>query len=221
MGHVLHRRQIGWAAVSFIVLMHLKRLDYRRFDNPVWAFAPLGFVMSLLVLVYFVGCKHRWLNIGSLRLQPSEFAKPALIIFLAYFISCDSGPSTTSTRCGRRCWRWACGGHGGGSRSRDRDRACVDGGHSVLHRGSGAAVHPWTRSCWRLVADCVYRRRKPVSSRACDRQVRSGVIRSLIKINPSGEIRAYVKGRRQRPIPRYQPKQSRIAVGSGGVLGVD
>ena len=29
--------------------------DYRRFDNPIWAFAPLGVVTSLLVLVYFIG----------------------------------------------------------------------------------------------------------------------------------------------------------------------
>ena len=35
-------RQIGWAVVSFVVLMQFKRLDYRRFDNPVWAFAPLA-----------------------------------------------------------------------------------------------------------------------------------------------------------------------------------
>ena len=48
-------RQIGWATVSFLMLMQLKRLDYRRFDNPIWAFAPLGVVTSLLVLVYFIG----------------------------------------------------------------------------------------------------------------------------------------------------------------------
>ena len=41
-------RQIGWASVSFVMLMQLKRLDYRRFDNPIWAFAPLGVVTSLL-----------------------------------------------------------------------------------------------------------------------------------------------------------------------------
>ena len=67
--------------------MQLKRLDYRKFNNPVWAFAPLGVVMSLLVLVYFIGYKHRWLQLGAASLQPSEFAKPASIIFLAYFLS--------------------------------------------------------------------------------------------------------------------------------------
>src|SRR4028118_226081 len=58
-------RQIAWAVVSFLVLMHLKKLDYRRFDHPVWAFAPFGLVMSLLVLAYFFGRKHRWLSISE------------------------------------------------------------------------------------------------------------------------------------------------------------
>src|SRR5687768_10802260 len=80
-------RQMGWAVVSFVVLMQLKKLDYRRFDHPIWAFAPLGVVMTLLMLALLIGRKHRWLVIGSVQLQPSEFAKPALVIFLAYFIA--------------------------------------------------------------------------------------------------------------------------------------
>src|SRR5215218_2796957 len=63
-------RQVGWAVVSFFVLMQLKRLDYRKFDHPIWAFAPLGVVTSLLVLVYFIGRRHRWLQVGPASLQP-------------------------------------------------------------------------------------------------------------------------------------------------------
>ena len=82
-------RQIGWAAASFLVLMYFKRFDYRRLNTPAWAFSGLGIVISLLVLVYFVDSRsHRWFKIGGLgSFQPSEFAKPALILFLAYFIS--------------------------------------------------------------------------------------------------------------------------------------
>src|SRR5687767_10919009 len=80
-------RQLGWAVLSIAILMYFKRTDYRRFDQPLWAFAPLSAVLSLLLIVFFIGKRHRWLMIGPASLQPSELAKPALIIFLAYFIS--------------------------------------------------------------------------------------------------------------------------------------
>ena len=84
---VLH--QIGFAVISFVVLMYFKRLDYRALNTPAWAFSGLGIVLALLVVVYFADPKaHRWFRIpGVGSLQPSEFAKPALILFLAYFIS--------------------------------------------------------------------------------------------------------------------------------------
>src|SRR5579859_7046249 len=82
-------RQIGWAIVSFVVLMYFKRMDYRRLNSPTWAFSGLGIVLGLLVVVYFVDPHtHRWFKLpGVGSFQPSEFAKPALILFLAYFIA--------------------------------------------------------------------------------------------------------------------------------------
>src|ERR1700730_1519484 len=82
-------RQLGWALVSFFVLMYFKRMDYRRLNTPAWAFSGLGVVLGLLVFVYFADPRtHRWFKIpGVGQLQPSEFAKPALILFLAYFIA--------------------------------------------------------------------------------------------------------------------------------------
>jgi len=80
-------RQLGWALVSFFVLMYFKRMDYRRLNTPAWAFSGLGIVLGLLVAVYFFGSRHRWFRFAGLgSFQPSEFAKPALIIFLAYFL---------------------------------------------------------------------------------------------------------------------------------------
>jgi cell division protein FtsW len=80
-------RQLGWALVSFFVLMYFKRLDYRRLNTPAWAFSGLGIVLGLLVMVYFFGTRHRWFRFAGLgSFQPSEFAKPALIVFLAYFL---------------------------------------------------------------------------------------------------------------------------------------
>ena len=80
-------RQLGWALVSIFVLMYFKRMDYRRLNTPAWAFSGLGIVLGLLVTVYFFGSHHRWFRFAGIgSFQPSEFAKPALIVFLAYFL---------------------------------------------------------------------------------------------------------------------------------------
>ncbi len=81
-------RQAGWALFSLIVLMYMKKKDYIDFRTSVWAFGPLGVVVIGLIAVYFLDPRsHRWVRLGIGSIQPSEFAKPALILFLAYFIS--------------------------------------------------------------------------------------------------------------------------------------
>ena len=81
-------RQLGWALGSFIVLMYCKKRDYRYLRSPQFAFAALGVVLMLLLAVYFVdGRTHRWFRFPIGSIQPSEFAKPALILFLSYFLT--------------------------------------------------------------------------------------------------------------------------------------
>lgn len=212
-------RQIGWAAVSFVVLMQLKRLDYRKFDNPVWAFAPLGVVMSLLVLVYFIGYKNRWLQLGSVSLQPSEFAKPALIIFLAYFISLrlrainDKHTLRPALLALGMMFLIVVGPDLGTAIMLVLTAAVlffVAGleRRYLLIAGAAGAV---------LVAGAIaskpYRLARVLVSIDPEFKI-------IDKINPSGEIRAYAKRSQSANDPKYQPLQSRIAVGSGGVLGV-
>ncbi|HEX6895816.1 MAG TPA: FtsW/RodA/SpoVE family cell cycle protein, partial [Bryobacteraceae bacterium] len=81
--------QLAWAVVSFMALMYFKRMDYRRLHSAGWAFGSLGVVLFLQILVFFFDPKtHRWFRLGALgTLQPSEFGKPALIIFFAYFVT--------------------------------------------------------------------------------------------------------------------------------------
>src|SRR6202142_4799207 len=81
-------RQLAWAVVGFAAMLALKRLDYRRLNNQACAFAGIMVVLPLLVVVYFLdGHAHRWLRLGPVGIQPSEFAKPALNLFLAYFVT--------------------------------------------------------------------------------------------------------------------------------------
>ncbi len=77
-------RQAEWAVAAVAVMMLLKKTHYRKFQTPAVAFCAIGIALMLLAAVYFLDpIHHRWLKIG----QPSEFAKPALVVFLAFFVT--------------------------------------------------------------------------------------------------------------------------------------
>lgn len=81
-------RQGEWAMVAIAVMMFLKNTPYRRFQNPAVAFFAIGIALLLLGAVYFIDSEHhRWLRVGPGGLQPSELAKPALVVFLAFFVT--------------------------------------------------------------------------------------------------------------------------------------
>jgi cell division protein FtsW len=82
-------RQAAWAIcglLSMIVLMHV---DYRRYNKPNVIF-PVVAVTVLCLLGAFVmrdsHATHRWIKFGIFSFQPSEIAKPALVLFLAWFL---------------------------------------------------------------------------------------------------------------------------------------
>jgi cell division protein FtsW len=81
-------RQVAWAAVAVVAMMTLKRTHYRKYQNPAVAFSAIGLALVLLAGVYLIDTQHhRWLRMGPIGLQPSELAKPALVIFLAFFVT--------------------------------------------------------------------------------------------------------------------------------------
>jgi cell division protein FtsW len=84
-------RQLIWVAISIPLMLFFKNLHYRKLQTPEVAFTAMALIMVLLVVVYFVDQQHhRWIRSPLGSLQPSEFAKPALIVFLAYFIALRS-----------------------------------------------------------------------------------------------------------------------------------
>ncbi len=81
-------RQFGWMIISVAAMIMLKNTHYRRLQSAGVAFTAMGVMIVLLVAVYFLDpAHHRWLRLGSLSFQPSELAKPALVIFLAFFVT--------------------------------------------------------------------------------------------------------------------------------------
>jgi cell division protein FtsW len=83
-------RQLGWALAGLAAMAAIMRVDYRRWRHPAVVFSLLGVTTLLLVAVFFVDRSHnthRWIRVGGMMsLQPSELAKPALILFLAFFL---------------------------------------------------------------------------------------------------------------------------------------
>jgi len=82
-------RQVGALVVGLAGLIALARMDYRRLRSPAVVFTVLGAVLILLLAVLFLDrahATHRWVRLGPASLQPSEFAKLAAIIFLAWFL---------------------------------------------------------------------------------------------------------------------------------------
>ncbi len=83
-------RQAGWALAGVLAMIVLMRVDYSHYNSPKFIYPALCLATILLVMVFFVHESHkthRWIRFGSLfTFQPSEIAKPVLILFLAWFL---------------------------------------------------------------------------------------------------------------------------------------
>src|SRR5258708_38620699 len=82
-------KQLGWAVEGLFVMVLAMKVDYKRLQHPALVFLLLGFTTLLLISVFFLDRAHgthRWFHVGPISLQPSELAKPALILFLAWFL---------------------------------------------------------------------------------------------------------------------------------------
>ena len=83
-------RQVAWAGAGLVALVVMMYRDYRRLARPVVVFPAFAVQLALLVVVLFADRSHntrRWLHWGAASLQPSEFSKIVLVVFLAYFLA--------------------------------------------------------------------------------------------------------------------------------------
>jgi cell division protein FtsW len=82
-------RQVLWAVAGLLAMFGTMNIDYRRYKHPAVLFSLLGITALLLIVVLFFDRSHnthRWIRFGGFSFQPSELAKPAIILFLAYFL---------------------------------------------------------------------------------------------------------------------------------------
>jgi len=104
-------------------------------------YGGMAAILLSLMLVYFLDPRlHRWFRIGPISIQPSEFAKPVLVLFLAHFAARRAAAINTGARSSAPRSSWASWRHGDGGGSRYGGGDCRLGGHGSAGGRSGVAV---------------------------------------------------------------------------------
>lgn len=82
-------RQAMWAGLGLVLMVGAMQIDYRLLRTMAMPIMAITIVMLLAVLVMGTegGGARRWLGTGPYTIQPAEFAKLAVIIYLAAWLA--------------------------------------------------------------------------------------------------------------------------------------
>src|SRR5689334_3071137 len=79
-------KQLAWAALGFLAMLVVMRIDYHAFRRPAIIWSLTGVVVVGLLAVFLFHARNsafRWIPLGTASVQPSELAKLAAIVFAA------------------------------------------------------------------------------------------------------------------------------------------
>ncbi|HED09981.1 MAG TPA: rod shape-determining protein RodA [Caldithrix abyssi] len=83
------QRQVMYAVTGFLIMLIMPYVSFRFIERASYLFYALAILM--LVLVSVIGVKgfgaERWLAVGPVKIQPSEFAKMATVMAVARYLS--------------------------------------------------------------------------------------------------------------------------------------
>ncbi|HXR37470.1 MAG TPA: putative lipid II flippase FtsW [Terracidiphilus sp.] len=83
-------RQAGWALAGVLAMLALMHVDAKVYKSTRFIYTALAITTLLLVAVFFFPgshAVHRWIRFGGFfTFQPSEIAKPVVVLFLAWFL---------------------------------------------------------------------------------------------------------------------------------------
>ena len=83
------RKQFFATSIGLFSMYLVSCMDYRRLQNYAWI--GYGIALMLSTAVLFVGREYngskRWLALGPLSFQPSEYSKQAVVVLLAAIVS--------------------------------------------------------------------------------------------------------------------------------------
>jgi rod shape determining protein RodA len=79
-------RQFAWLAAGVVGMLIVVTFDYRRLDRSAWLIYLLILiaVLAVPILGRIGGGSRRWIRVGPLSFQPSEFMKLGLAIILSH-----------------------------------------------------------------------------------------------------------------------------------------
>jgi len=85
------KRQFLYAVLGIGVLLLGRAIDYHYYRRLAYPFLFISLICLILVFIPGIGGKvrgaARWIKLGPCNLQPSEFAKLAIALFLAYSLT--------------------------------------------------------------------------------------------------------------------------------------
>ncbi|HEU5181748.1 MAG TPA: putative lipid II flippase FtsW [Candidatus Polarisedimenticolia bacterium] len=86
-------KQVSALVAGAILMVWAMHFDYRRLRSRAVVLGALLGVVGLLMLALVTpsGPVHRWISLGFFSFQPSELAKPVLVLFLAAFLDARAG----------------------------------------------------------------------------------------------------------------------------------
>jgi rod shape determining protein RodA len=98
-GFYIYNKHISWLLIGSLFFLVTVIFDYSLLDR--YAYIIYGVSLVMLVYVLILGSEiagtHRWISLGFISFQPSEFAKLALILALARYFSTKNIPRAGMT----------------------------------------------------------------------------------------------------------------------------
>ena len=81
--------QLVWVVLGFISFFVTSKIDYKKYRGKEPLYFFIGILLLVMVLITGVKVKGaiRWIKIGPVSIQPSEFVKLSLILFLSGLIA--------------------------------------------------------------------------------------------------------------------------------------
>ena len=81
--------QIQWIVVGFVCYLACAAIDYHKLGNISWGLYLLSLLLLVLVLIFGreINNAKSWLKLGPITIQPSEFAKPATLLFMSWAVT--------------------------------------------------------------------------------------------------------------------------------------